>query len=91
MEKQSTSIALSSIALVFVLVRTAIRLRYQKRLLIDDVFLYLGVICLCVATGLLVQFSSAIYIDGENSVPTDMGMGALLDGLTSVPRFNKTS
>lgn len=62
--KQSTSIALASIALVAVFARTVIRLRYQKRLFVDDVFLYIGVVCLCVALGLLVQFSESMYVIG---------------------------
>ena len=40
-----------------------IRLRYQNQLLIDDVFLYFGVICLCAAMGLLVEFSNDIFTD----------------------------
>lgn len=52
-----------AIALSFVFARTGIRLRYQKRLFIDDIFLYFGVICLCAALGLYLEFSKDMFLN----------------------------
>lgn len=44
---------LLSLAIIFVLARTVIRLRLQKRLLVDDAFLFLGVVSLCASVALV--------------------------------------
>ena len=58
---QATSITLFTVALVFVFARTVIRFRYQKQLLLDDVFLFLGLLSLCAAFGLLMQSIEIMY------------------------------
>lgn len=63
MKTQLTSIILLSIALTFVLARTVIRLRLQKRLFIDDAFLFLGVICLCASVGVIWGIPDGIFAD----------------------------
>lgn len=57
---QATSTALFTIALLAYFGRTVVRYRHQK-LLLDDVFLFLGVLCLCAAFGLLVKFAEITY------------------------------
>lgn len=80
-------ITLSVIALVFVLVRTVIRFRYQKQFFLDDAFLYLGVICLCAAVGLLVQFSNAMYLN--QAINTGTGYPMIESSLLA--QFDKNS
>lgn len=59
---QAASITLFTISIMLTIARTAIRLRYQKRLFADDVFLLMAVLCLCAALTLLVIFSSSMYL-----------------------------
>ena len=40
----------------------AIRLRYQRKLHLDDAFLILAVACLCVATGIIYRVSYFLYL-----------------------------
>lgn len=47
--------------MISVLIRTLIRLRLQKRLFIDDAFLYFAVMCLCASEVLLWRFSNGIF------------------------------
>jgi hypothetical protein len=53
----STGLALCCFA-----VRLAIRLTYQKHLRLDDAFLILAAICLCVATGILYHICYYLYL-----------------------------
>ena len=57
----ATSITLFTIALLFLLARTVIRCRYQRQLLLDDIFLFFGVLCLCAAFGPLML----LFFHGE--------------------------
>ena len=71
-----------------------IRLRYQKKLSVDDAFLYFAVICLCAAVGLLWSFTEAMYFNQalflNNQTPDfPSNYQALLDFLEH--RFHKTS
>ena len=52
-----------SIAIIFVLARTVVRLRLQKRLLIDDAFLFVGAMCLCASVSLIWRFSKGIFAE----------------------------
>lgn len=52
-----------NIALIFVLARTLIRLRLQKRLFIDDAFLFVGAMCLCTNVVLVWRFSNGIFAE----------------------------
>ena len=45
---------------MFVFARTIIRYRVQKQILLDDIFFYLGVLCLCAAFGVFVQMADFI-------------------------------
>ena len=81
-------ITLFIIALVFVLVRTVIRFRYQKQFLLDDAFLYFGVICLCAAVGLLMQFSEAMYMSEALNMAS---VSYELDDLQLLSQFDKYS
>lgn len=82
-------ITLLIIAIFFVFVRTVIRFRYQKQFLLDDAFLYFGVICLCVAVGLLLQFSEAMYAT-ENYIITGEGEYRA-NRVSELARFDKNS
>lgn len=61
-ESQAASITLFTISIILAIARTCIRLRYQKRLFADDVFLLVAVICLCAALTLLVIFAPSMYL-----------------------------
>lgn len=50
-------------ASIFVVARTTLRLRYQKKLFVDDAFLFFAEICLCASFGLLFAFVNATYLD----------------------------
>lgn len=54
-----------SIALILVLARTVIRLRLQKRLFVEDAFLFLGVMCLCASVAFVWRFSTGIFKQEE--------------------------
>lgn len=56
------TITLFSTAIFFAISRTIIRLRYQKRLFVDDVLLAVAVISLCTTMGLLLYNSSLLYL-----------------------------
>lgn len=77
------------VAFVSVFARTVIRLRYQKQLFIDDLFLYFGVVCLCAAMGLLVEFSDDLYLD-EALKTNHLPMILPSNYLTRMFRFQKT-
>ena len=69
--------------------RSVIRFRHQKQLLLDDVFLYFGVICLCAAVGLLMQFSETMYMNEEMKTT---GLSTTKANWKShMLQFNKTS
>lgn len=51
---------------MFAFARTIIRYRVQKQLLLDDIFFYLAVLCLCAAFGLLVQLADIVYSDSQS-------------------------
>ncbi|MCJ1464989.1 hypothetical protein MMC07_003604 [Pseudocyphellaria aurata] len=50
-------------SVLFVIARTTIRLRYQKRLFIDDAFLFLAEICLCASVGLLYACADSLFLN----------------------------
>ncbi|MCJ1469806.1 hypothetical protein MMC07_008448 [Pseudocyphellaria aurata] len=54
---------LFAFSVLFVLARTTLRLRYQKRLFIDDAFLFFAEICLCASVGLLYAFADQLFFD----------------------------
>ena len=60
---QTISIVLFTFASLAVVARTALRLRYQKRLFIDDAFLFFAEICLCASFGLLYAYVDSAYLD----------------------------
>lgn len=66
-----------------------IRFRYQKQLFLDDVFLYFGVICLCAAVGLLLQFSEAMFMS-ESLITAHKGSYVRSKGGLLI-QLNKTS
>lgn len=77
--KQVASVILFVLSVVFTIGRIIIRLRYQKRLAVDDAFLIFAVVCLCVAIGLLFAFISSMYLlealitdDPNASIPIDI-------------------
>lgn len=80
-------VTLLIIALFFVFVRTVIRFRYQKQFFLDDVVLYFGVICLCVAVGLLLQFSEAMYAAEDYVITSASGYNRW----SELARFQKNS
>ncbi|XDG05101.1 hypothetical protein ABKA04_004716 [Annulohypoxylon sp. FPYF3050] len=53
---------LTGLALCCFVARMAIRLRYQKRLGLDDAFLLLSAACLCAATGILYHICFFLYM-----------------------------
>jgi len=58
---QAASIALFVLAILGSIARIAIRLHYQKRLYVDDAFLLVAVLCLCVSMALLFLFTPSMY------------------------------
>ncbi|MCJ1468504.1 hypothetical protein MMC07_007133 [Pseudocyphellaria aurata] len=58
-----TPTTLFAFSVLFVIARTTLRLRYQKRLFIDDAFLFFAEICLCASVGLLYAFAEGLYLD----------------------------
>lgn len=70
-----------------------IRLIHQKRLSLDDAFLYFAVICLCAAVGLLLHFTEAMYFNQalflDSSAEFPSNYQALVDFLEH--KFHKTS
>lgn len=77
--EQVASVILFVLSVVFTIGRIIIRLRYQKRLAVDDAFLIFAVVCLCVAIGLLFAFISSMYLlealitdDPNASIPIDI-------------------
>lgn len=93
-QTKTTTIVFFIFAILSVLARTAIRLRYQKKLSIDDGFLYFAVVCLCAAVGLLWSFTDAMYFNQALFLSTQTpdfpsNFQALLDFLEH--RFHKTS
>lgn len=69
--------------------RTVIRFRYQKQLLLDDVFLYFGFICLCAAVGLLMQFAKTMYMN--EALRTTGLSDENVNWQSHMLQFNKTS
>ena len=59
---QAASITLFTVSIILAIARTCIRLRYQKRLFADDVFLLVAILCLCAALALLVIFCPSMYL-----------------------------
>lgn len=59
---QVTIGVLAGLALCCFILRIAIRLRYQKRLRLDDAFLIVAAICLCAATGILYHVTWFLYL-----------------------------
>lgn len=55
------NIALFAIALLFVFVRIVVRYRYQKQLHLDDVFLLVGILCLCASFGLFIYIINYFF------------------------------
>ncbi|MCJ1470459.1 hypothetical protein MMC07_009104 [Pseudocyphellaria aurata] len=53
---------LFTLSVVFLLARTTLRLRYQKRLFIDDAFLLFAEICLGASVGLLYAFADNLFL-----------------------------
>ena len=91
---KTTTIVFFVFAILSVVARTTIQLRYKKKFSIDDGFLYFAVICLCAAVGLLWSFTEAMYFNQAlflNSSSSDFPSNyqALLDFLAH--RFHKTS
>ncbi|MCJ1462858.1 hypothetical protein MMC07_001461 [Pseudocyphellaria aurata] len=60
---QITPTILFAFSVLFVLARTTLRLRYQKRLFIDDAFLFFAEICLCASMGLLYASADGVFLD----------------------------
>lgn len=58
----AASITLFAISIVIALARTAIRLRYQGRLFVDDAILLVAIVCLCAAMTLLLVFTPSLYL-----------------------------
>ena len=92
--QKTTTIIFFILAILSVLARTTIQLRYKKKFSIDDAFLYFAVICLCAAVGLLWSFTEAMYFNQAlflSSATPDFPSNyeALLDFLAH--RFHKTS
>lgn len=63
MALQTISIVLFTFASLSVVARTVLRLRYQKRLFVDDAFLFFAEICLCASFGLLYIFVDSAYLE----------------------------
>lgn len=59
---KAASITLFVISILVALARTAIRLRYQRRLFVDDAILLVAILCLCAAMALLLVFTPSIYL-----------------------------
>ena len=92
--QKTTTIVFFILAILSVLARTTIQLRYKKKFSIDDAFLYFAVICLCAAVGLLWTFTEAMYFNQAlffNSPAPDLppNYQTLLD--FSEHQFHKTS
>ena len=60
---QTISVALFTCASLSVVARTALRLRYQKRLFVDDAFVFFAEICLCASFGLLYASADSTYLE----------------------------
>ena len=58
----AASIVLVALAIIGAIIRVAIRLHYQRRLYVDDGFLFFAIICLCVATGLMYEVIPSMYL-----------------------------
>ncbi|MCJ1470002.1 hypothetical protein MMC07_008647 [Pseudocyphellaria aurata] len=54
---------LFALSVLFLLARTTLRLRYQKRLFIDDAFLLFAEICLGASVGLLYAFADNLFLN----------------------------
>lgn len=59
---KTASIILFTISVLTTIARTVIRLRYHKRLFIDDAFLFAAVVCLCASMSLLIRSTSDMYM-----------------------------
>lgn len=73
------------LAIVGAIFRIAIRLHYQKRLYVDDGFLFFAIICLCAATGLMYEVIPSMYLveailtnDPDTSLPSNVFAQSLL-------------
>lgn len=44
------------------MLRLAVRVKYQRQLRVDDAFLIVAVVCLCVATGILYSITYFLYL-----------------------------
>lgn len=58
---KAASITLFVISIIIAIARTAIRLRYQRRLFVDDAILLVAIVCLCAAMTLLLVFAPSLY------------------------------
>lgn len=59
---QAETIALFTISILVAITRTVIRLHYQKRLFLDDIFLLAAVLCLCGSMVILLYFCTLLYL-----------------------------
>ena len=63
--------------MIFTIGRITVRLRYQKSLAVDDIFLIFAVVCLTAALGLLFACLSSLFelelllVDPRNVIPID--------------------
>lgn len=60
---QTISIVLFTCASLLVVARTALCLRYQKRLFVDNAFVFFAEISLCSLFGLFFAFAKSTYLD----------------------------
>lgn len=81
----AASVVLIVLAILGAIIRVAIRLRYQRRLYVDDGFLFFAIICLCVATGLMYEVIPSMYLveavltnDPDTSLPSNLFAESLL-------------
>ena len=59
---QAASLTMFIMSFGLCLTRSLIRLQYQRRLFVDDVFLFIALLLLCVAMALMIYFSSSMYM-----------------------------
>ncbi|MCJ1466527.1 hypothetical protein MMC07_005147 [Pseudocyphellaria aurata] len=79
---------LFALSVLLVLARTTLRLRYQKRLFIDDAFLFFAEICLCASVGLLYDFADSVFLN-EAFIVNPSAVVFPPDSLNLVFQFNK--
>ncbi|MCJ1379451.1 hypothetical protein MMC17_002552 [Xylographa soralifera] len=57
-----------ALGIMAIVTRTAIRLRFERRLFVDDAFLLLACVCLSAALGLLIVFLPQLFLDEGQSL-----------------------